>query len=231
MSRPQTGSHTVWLLVQRRVWLCAVVVLLCGGVAVVVDRVATSARTQQQAAQAQWDAQQAELASKQADVRYLQEHLLQYRTLQQQGVVGEPDRTQWVEQLQAAHQQLHVPDALNYTVLSPQPLQSGTQPVVDMGGSTTDASGAGTAVSAVAQQHDVQWELAQSHEDDVWFMLEHMQQHAHGRFRVQSCSLKDPKEQGFRAQCVLRFFTIPLASDVQPAMTSSTGPSSSSATP
>jgi hypothetical protein len=230
MSQPTTGSHTVWLLVQRRVWLCAAVLLLCGGVAAVVNGLASKVRTQQQTAQAQWDAQQAELASKQADVRYLQEHMPQYRMLVQQGVVGAPDRTQWVEQLQAIYQQLHLSDALNYTVLPPQPLQAGTQPV-DIEGNTTDASGAGTAVSAVAQQHDVQWELPQSHEDDVWFMLEHMQQHAHGRFRVQSCSLKDPKEQGFRAQCVLRFFTIPLASDVQPAMTSSTGPSSSSATP
>lgn len=231
MTRPQTGSHTVWLLVQRCAVVCAVVMLVCAAVAWGVSDWVTTARAQQLSAQAQWDAKQAELASKQADLHYLQEHLPQYRALVQQGVVGAPDRTQWIEQLQAIHQQLHLPDALSYTVQPPQPVQTSAQPVVDMGGSTPDASGADTTASTVILQHDVQWELPQSHEDDVWFMLEQMQQRAHGRFRVQSCSLKAPKEQGFRAQCVLRFFTITVASEEQPAMTSSTASSSTAATP
>lgn len=146
---------------------------------------------------------QTQLGAKQSDLLNMQTHIDRYESLRQQGLVGDPDRALWVEQLEASHRNLGLPGAMAVQLLAAKPL-------VSSGGAAEPAS---EMPSAEPLMHDMQFEIHDSVETDVLDLIQNFRAQAKGRFRVNACKLHEPKESGLTAQCALRFVTIPLASN------------------
>jgi hypothetical protein len=72
----------------------------------------------------------------------------------------------------------------------------------------TEADPAGDT-STSAMTHDLEFELKDIHEGDLLKLLHHFRDKAHGRFRIQSCTLANPSATGLFAKCTLRFFSLP----------------------
>lgn len=144
---------------------------------------------------------QTQLGAKQSDLINMQTHIERYESLRQQGLVGDPDRALWVEQLEASYRDLGLPGAIAVQLQAAKPLVSsggGAEPASD-----TPATG--------PMMHDMQFEIHDSVETDVLDLIQSFRARAKGRFRINACKLLEPKESGLTAQCALRFVTIPLA--------------------
>lgn len=163
---------------------------------------------------AQTSAQQAGLVEKQQDLAYVETHIGAFRTLRKQGLLSTPDRENWAEQLLAARRHLGLPDTLTFLL----PPAAGAEPKADgaTGGEETGGGGGGDGDGAgdgAVLTHDLQIELRDIHEEELLALLREFQTRIDDRFRVQSCRLSGPSESGLTAQCTLRFFTLPPASD------------------
>ncbi|MGE5385605.1 MAG: hypothetical protein ACM3SV_06945 [Betaproteobacteria bacterium] len=153
-------------------------------------------------AQNQASAQQAALAEKEQNLADIRANLGKFRTLEQQGLVGPPDREDWVEQLLAVRKQLGLPETLTYTLKPPVPL--GAAPAAAAGAPEATPAGSDTPLT-----HDLELEIRDVHEEELLALLENYRAKVHGRFRLQSCRLTEPGPSGLTARCVLRFFTLP----------------------
>lgn len=190
------------LLLARRslVWLAVVVVVSLGAVFGLgyLDGNLKNSLAQLQASTQEL---QTQLGAKQSDLLNMQTHIERYESLRQQGLVGEPDRALWVEQLEASHRDLGLPGAVAVQLQAAKPL-------VSSGGAPEPAS---ETPAAEPLMHDMLFEMQDSVETDVLDLMQHFRTQAKGRFRVNACKLHEPKESGLTAQCTLRFVTIPLA--------------------
>lgn len=157
--------------------------------------------------QARLGALQGTLAERQDDLDNIKAHIDDFQNLARQGLVGEANRTGWVERLQASRERLRLPETLAYTLKPPRPL----------GAAPEDPSLAATGVPAVEPApggeapltHDLEFTLREIHEEELLALLADYRRTAGGRFRVQSCRLGDPGQAGLTATCTLRFFTLP----------------------
>lgn len=154
------------------------------------------------ASQGQVNSRKATLEIKQADLKNIRAHIVEFRLLKQQGLVGAADREGWVEQLSAVRAELKAGDTLSYTLKPPQ-LPSADPAAV----AATPASTAGTD-DAATYTHDLDMELGGIHEDEVVALFQEYRNRARGRFRVQSCRFGNPTPAGLFAQCTLRFFNV-----------------------
>jgi len=151
--------------------------------------------------------QQTQLDAKQADLLNMQTHIRRYEALRSQGLVGEPDRALWVELLQESHRQLGLPGVITVQLQGARPLAAGAAVAVPA-----------AEVSPTAPLvHDLQFEIRDSLETDVLALIEDYRTKVKGRFRVNACKLQDPKDSGLTVQCVLRFISLPLASEIVPS--------------
>lgn len=161
------------------------------------DQVQTQLVQKQQAESALQDS----LATKQADLDSLQSSTGRFNQLRQQGLLGVADREGWAEQLVASSQRVGLPDnVLAYTMLPPKALASAAN-----AGVPTDATPAATG----ALIYDLEFELKNSHEEDLLALLQDYRAHVKGLFRVEACSLGNRIELGLLARCTLRFFHLP----------------------
>ncbi len=145
---------------------------------------------------------QAQLDTKRDNLLKVTKHIQRYEELRTKGLIGMPDRPQWVEDLQRSYQHIGFDDFLKYQLQAPKPLNTGG---VEPAPVTADAA------STEPLAHDLQFEMSNVHELEVFGLINDYRGRVKGRFRVNSCNLRDPKETGLTAQCVLRFLTIPLA--------------------
>lgn len=152
--------------------------------------------------QNQLGVQRPNLAAKQQDLRNIQMHIEQFRTLKAQGLVGIADREGWVEQLAASREQLKLADTLSYTL---KPAQAMTDVAAPDPAAPVAANPDAPAV------HDLDFELGGIHEQELLDLLRDYRTRVHGRFRVQSCQLGGSTPTGILAKCTLRFFTLPEA--------------------
>jgi hypothetical protein len=146
--------------------------------------------------QGQLSAQQALVDEKRKDLDNIETHIQDFRLLKEKGLVGHPDREGWVEQLIASRSVLKIPDTLSYSLGPPRPMNPAE---------ATPAGG--TATSAIT--HDLEFELKDIHEGELLKLLQDFHGKAHGRFRIQSCTLANPSAGGLSAKCTLRFFSLP----------------------
>ena len=150
--------------------------------------------------------QRSELATKQEDLRNVSSHIQRFNALRAQGLVGNPDRPMWVEELQASHGRLGLATALSYQLQTPKL-------VSEVNAGTAAATAPPTAPTEGTQTeplfHDLQFELRETHEEEVIRLIQDYRARVVGRFRVNACRFSDPKDNGLTAQCVLRFVTIP----------------------
>lgn len=165
-------------------------------------------RTQLAATQQIASANQASLSEKQSDLTNLQAEIKHFNLLRQQGMVGEPDRAGWTEQLVASRQRTGLPDTLVYTLDAPKPL------TMQDGLATVAAALETTPADAASPLfHDLNFELSSIHEEELLLLLRDYQTHVKGRFRINTCTLSSRTATGLSARCTLRFFTLP---DVKP---------------
>ena len=165
------------------------------------DTLKVQVNQQQAAVQSQRD----QLATKQEDLRNVRSHIQRFDALRTQGLVGDPDRPLWVEELQASHDRLGLSTTLSYQLQIPKlvaEVNAGTAPSAPP---PVPAEGA----SSEPLFHDLQFEMRETQEDEVLHLIQDYRTRVVGRFRINACSFSDPKDNGLTAQCVLRFVTIP----------------------
>ncbi len=179
------------------IWL-GVLVVLCVALVWGLGELASNLKNQLAQQQSALQEQQALLQAKQTDLSNMREHIARYQALRNQGLVGEPDRALWVEQLQNSHQKLQLPGGLAVQLqaakfLAPKP--AGIEP---------------DPTQSEPMVHDLQFEIRNAVETDVLRLVREFRAQATGRFRVNACKVLEPKDDGFIAQCVLRFVTVPV---------------------
>lgn len=155
------------------------------------------------AQQAEVSAERDRLAKKQSDLDSLRLNIERYRTLQQRGLVGTARREEWVEQLLASRKQLGLPDTLAYHLKPPVRLHASADAAQAASGTAQDSAEGGPLM------HDLEFELRDTHEEELLALFEDYGRKVNGRFRVHSCELTEATATGLRAKCVLRFFTLP----------------------
>lgn len=192
----------VLLLARNNLVFFAVVLLI--GVAVVfgTQQFANNLNTVVMQTQAALQESQVQLDSKNADLENMESHIRRYKALKAQGLVGEPARALWVEQLQQSRIDIKLPDTLGVQLNESKQLITNGVEVVDDG----------TGVQPLT--HDLTFELRDVHEQEVLNLIQEYRAHVKGRFRINECHLSDPKPTGLSAKCVLRFVTIPAADNV-----------------
>jgi len=194
----------VFLLARRSIVWFAVVVTLSVVAVFGLGYLDNNLKSSLAQLQAFMQEQQAQLDTKQTDLLNVQTHIQRYESLRQQGLVGDPDRALWVEQLQASHRNLGLPGTAAVQLLAAKPLGASA-------GSPEPVSDAPAAEPLV---HDLQFEIRDSIETDVLDLIQNFRAQARGRFRVNACKLQEPKDSGLTAQCVLRFVTMPFVQNV-----------------
>lgn len=147
--------------------------------------------------------QQAQLASKREDLLNMNQNITNYKQLQEQGFVGVPDRTNWVEELQGSYSRAGLSGKLVYRLQTPVAwAPSGSEP-------PPMAADGTSGLPAEPQIHELEFELQDVHELELLNLIRDYRTRVKGRFRVQSCKMQEPKDTGLKSQCVLRFLTIP----------------------
>ena len=149
--------------------------------------------------------QQTNLDGKHKDLENIQEHIREFRSLKEAGLVGVAKREAWIEQLMSSRAALRLEDNMLYSLNPPQALI------------TPDAAGATGSTGAEDPEaaknapvtHDLEFELKGIHEKELLDFLEHYRTRVEGRFRIQSCIMTEPGAKGMLARCTLRFFTLP----------------------
>ena len=135
------------------------------------------------------------VAQLESDLLNVRANIQRYQQLREQGLVANPDRALWLEQLQESHQQLGLLGGLALQLQAPKPLASMTEPVAE-------------AELPAPLMHDLQFEMRDTLETEVLALIHDYREQATGRFRVNACKFQDPKDSGLTAQCVLRFVSI-----------------------
>jgi len=193
----------VLYLARRSLLALAVVVLLCVVAVLGLNQLAGNLKTTLAQLQGNMQEQQTQLATKQNDLHNMRDHIQRFEALRAQGLLGTPDRAQWVEQLQTSYQDMGFGGRVAYQLQAPKPIgQAAAQ---------AEAAAAAPVDSTQPLAHDLKFELRDVHEADVLTLIQAYRSQVKGRFRVNACVLQDPKETGLTAQCVFRFITIPLA--------------------
>lgn len=185
-------------LARKSLYMLGIVLVLCVVVVVGTESWATKVNAALAQLQASVQAQQDLLTVKQNDLLNMRDHIKRFETLRTQGMVGAPDRAQWVEQLQTSYQAMGFGGRIGYQLQAPQPL-------VDAAAQAAGTEGEGPA----PQSHDLKFEMRDGHEGDLINLIRNYRDTVKGRFRVQSCALDGAKEEGLNANCVLRFFSVP----------------------
>jgi hypothetical protein len=164
-------------------------------------------RNDRQQQQIQITRLQHSVQSRQQDLAFLQQHDATRQQLKTQGLLIMPERMQWIAQLLAAHKQLELPATLTYSL--PPPQLDGTT-------DATDATAASAALVAVPMVYDLEFSLTNIHEEDLLNLIARFRHSIDEPFRVQSCQLSQPLENGLSARCSLRFYSLLPAGKRQP---------------
>lgn len=199
-----SNTQTIIKLARRSLLVLATALIMAlalyAGSGFFRDRVRTQLTATQQSAAAS----QASLSEKESDLANLQAEIKHFNLLREQGMVGEPDRAGWTEQLIESRQRTGLPDTLVYTLEAPQPLA--TQDALAAAPAAAEAAPADPASPLF---HDLNFEISSIHEEELLLLLRDYQAHVKGRFRINACTLGSRTATGLSARCTLRFFTLP----------------------
>jgi hypothetical protein len=193
--------NVVLLKARRSLTMLAVVVVLCVALVYGLKLLATSLQQRLASQQASLQEQQTLLQTQQNNLSNVRTHINAYEKLREQGLVGEADRAQWVEQLQASHMRVGLPGKISVQLQAAKPLATTDTPV--------DPPADPAAAPIVPLTHDLQFEIREVHEGELLALLQDFRANVRARFRVDSCQMRDPTDSGLTAICTLRFVTIP----------------------
>jgi hypothetical protein len=184
------------------------------------DRSLTQRFTAAEQAHTALEAEQRDLAE---DLQAVVSGQSEFLKQQRQGLVGKAEREQWAQSLIAAYQAQQFTGVPEYTLKAPAPFQfggtgaaSGSDPTlaaVAAPASTKKkergrAAPTAPVVPVVVQTHEIQFNLAQAHEADVLAILSRLQTQHDGVVQLDQCALTEPKPEGLRASCSLKFFNL-----------------------
>jgi hypothetical protein len=138
-----------------------------------------------------------------------------FLTQQRQGLIGKAAREQWAQSLIAAYQAQQFSGVPDYTLKAPVPFALGgaaaaatTDPALATAAATSGSPASGGAASVAVQAHELQFNLTQAHEIDVLAIVSQLQTKYAGLMQFDHCTLTDPKPEGLRASCSLKFFNL-----------------------
>ena len=206
------GWKSIFIAAKRSLVALALLALLCAAGVLALYALADSLATQVAQSGSAVQDQRGQLAQKQENLRNVRSHIERYERLRSQGLLGAPDRPQWVEELLASHARLGLTPPLIYQLQVPKTVVGAN--------AATAAVPAAVPTDGASEEplaHDLQFELRNVHEGDVLRLIQDFRSHVKGRFRVNSCTFAEPHGSGMRAQCVLRFVTVPLPKPLDPA--------------
>lgn len=193
-------------LARKSLYILGVILVLCVAVVAGTQSWATQVNTALAQLLAGVQAQNTLLAEKQNDLLNMRDHIKRFEVLRSQGMVGAPDRAQWVEQLQTSYRAMGFVSPIAYQLQAPQAFVDTAAPVAE-----------GDGLAPATQFHDLKFEMRDGHEGDLINLINNYRDAVKGRFRVQSCALDGAKEEGLSANCVLRFFSIPPLAPIENA--------------
>lgn len=121
-----------------------------------------------------------------------------YRSLVQDGFIGEAPRDDWVARLEALYRDTQLPPTLKYTLLPPQPMQT---PPVD--GPLSYRNG--------VLQHDLELELSGIHEGEFLDFADRLQTDWQAPYRIETCRMARTGNAlaGLEIRCTVRLFSLP----------------------
>jgi hypothetical protein len=190
-----TEWKPIFLLVKNSLIVLAMVVLVAVGLVWFAQQYVQQANSMLMQTQAELQGNQSQLDAQMDDLQNMENHIQRYEQLKAKGLVGDPQRTRWVEDFQASHVDVKLPNTLTVILQSSVPLAA----------YASEADPAGVQPYA----HDMEFSLRDVHEQEVLDLIAHYKNRVPGRFRLQMCQLSGPKPNGLDARCVLRFVTVP----------------------
>ena len=193
-------------LARNSLIMLAAVAILCGAAVYGLDQWANNLRRDLGNQQGSLQVQQALLDTRRADLSNVRAHIEAYEKLRAQGLVGNAERAQWVEQLQATFEQLGLPGKIGLQLQAAKPLALPPDPAANP-----------AAAPITPLSHDLLFEIRQVHEEELLALLQDFRDTVRARFRVDSCHLRDPAGSGLTASCTLRFVSIPVTIPVPPS--------------
>lgn len=155
--------------------------------------------------------QQAQLEIRQSDLLNIHDNIARFEALRAQGLVGDPDRALWVEQLQASYKRLGLPGTVAVELSAARPL-----PGKDAANAQAVAANPPSAPPTGPMAHDLQFGVRDVLETEVLALIDDFRAQAKGRFRLNACKLHTPVGTGLSAQCQLRFISMPLEKPTPP---------------
>ena len=194
----------IFVAAKRSLVALGVVAVVSAAAVLALQMWADTLKTEVAQLEAAVQGQRGQLAGKQEDLRNVRGHIKRFDALRAQGMVGNPDRPLWVEELQASHSRLGLTTPLSYRLQIPTLVADTNAGTVVAVPPPVPAEGA----PSEPQFHDLQFEVRELQEDELLRLIQDYRAHVVGRFRVNACSLSDPKDTGMTAQCVLRFVTL-----------------------
>lgn len=129
------------------------------------------------------------------NVNMLKNHQAEFDHLINIGLVGTPNRANWVEQFEAIYRDLRLPLTLRYSLEAPRPL---AEP-----GSTPQAS------QANVLRHELSIELSDLHEEEFLSLIDKLRTNWNAPFRVNSCDMTRSSATKLEMKCALRLFSLP----------------------
>ncbi|MDD5759127.1 MAG: hypothetical protein PHI06_08595 [Desulfobulbaceae bacterium] len=140
------------------------------------------------------------------DLVSLEKHFTNFRHLSHIGLIGEPGREDWVQNLVAIYNELELPPTLSYALSPPLPFA----------GSFALVGGAQSSPPSVLL-HDLDIELYAIHEGEFLSFMERLRSDWQTPFRVEKCLITRDLKPGLRIKCTLRLFSMPLKANGKPA--------------
>ncbi len=128
------------------------------------------------------------------NLNMLKNHQAEFDHLRNIGLIGNPNRANWVEQFEALYRDLKLPLTLRYSLETPRPLSES--------GSTPQAS------QANVLRHELSIELSDLHEEEFLSFVDKLNTRWNAPFRINSCDMTRSSATKLEIKCALRLFSL-----------------------
>lgn len=143
-------------------------------------------------AQAELAAAREALERAHTDQAEINAHRQTFEGLRASGLIGEPQRAVWVDDLLVGARDLGLDNLLSYTLAAPEELQLAQA----------------QEVGAKVTRHVLTWDLKEAHELDALRLVRRLVQARHGVARLAGCSLALSGDAALSSQCRVNFLHI-----------------------
>ncbi len=128
------------------------------------------------------------------NLNMLKNHQAEFDHLITIGLVGNPNRANWVEQFETLYRDLKLPLTLRYSLETPRPLSES--------GSTPQGS------QANVLRHELSIELSDLHEEEFLSFVHKLNTSWNAPFRVNQCDMTLNSTTKLEIKCALRLFSL-----------------------